>query len=127
MGTFAEGNVNIYFDKKEDAKKVHELLTVKKEGQSYIDPEASFVKYLGEEGGGGYCFYDFMEEVENEVNFNYSSGRVQNAEWQMEQLTKLLKVLVKKGEIEGVGEFSASLMIDSGCGFYMEGDDFNEE
>lgn len=120
MGTFAQGDVNIHFEKEEDAKKVHAML---KE-----NPEASINKFLNEEHHPtSYNFYGFDDEVDCSIYFEYSSGRVNNAEWQIDQLVKFLKALVSAGEIDGVEEFQTSLMIDSGCGVYLEGDDFNEE
>ena len=119
MGIFAEGNVNIYFDKVEDADKVHEIL-------SDNNVEEQFKKFLGEEKGAGhYSFYEFCDNGSQEVNFTLSSGRVQNAEWQVEQVIALLKALVKANEISGVEEFSCSLMVE-GESYYCEGDEFTE-
>ena len=120
MGIFAEGSVNIYFDKVEDADKVHEMLNID-------NPEETFQKVLGEEEGKGhYCFYDFGEQNgHNSIDFMLSSGRIQNAEWQVDQLILLLKTLVKNGEIESVGEFSCSMMMEAE-GYYLEGSEFEE-
>jgi len=120
MGQFATGDVNIFFTREEDATKVYHML---KES-----PEASFNKFLGEEKGAGhYEFHGFSDNGGHEVYFEFSSGRVQNAEWQMDQVVKLLKALVKAGEVKGIEEFNTSMMVDSGIGIYMEGDEFNEE
>jgi hypothetical protein len=120
MGIFAEGSVNIYFDKVEDADKVHEMLNIE-------NPEESFIKVLGEEKGKGhYCFYEFCDNGHESVDFMLSSGRIQNAEWQVDQIILLLKTLIKSGEISGVGELSCSMMMEAE-GRYMEGDEFLEE
>ena len=119
MGIFAEGSVNIYFDKVEDADKVHEMLNID-------NPEESFIKVLGEENAKGhYCFYDFCDNGHNEVNFMLSSQRIQNADWQVEQIIALLKALIKSGEIEGVGELSVSMMQEAD-GYYMTDEEFKE-
>ena len=127
MGTFAQGDVSIYFEKEEDANKVHDLLTVTKEDSMVNDVEQTFKKFLGEEEGRGhYSFYNFAEKGGNEIYFEFCSERVQNAEWQMDQLIRLLKELIKQKEIEGVSELNSSLMMDTGCGVYMEGSEFEE-
>ncbi len=118
MGQFAQGSVNIYFNNEEDANKVHELLVNE-------NVEESFKKVLGEEKGNGYYeLYDF-EGGDKELCFQVSSPRVQNAEWQVEQVVALLKKLVQTKEISGVGEFSASIMVE-GEGYYYEGSEFEE-
>lgn len=120
MGIFAEGSVNIYFDKVEDADKVHEMLNIN-------NPEETFVKVFGEEKGSGhYCFYDFSDNGHQEISFMLSSGRIQNADWQVDQIIMLLKTLIKSGEISGVGEFSCGMMMEAD-GRYMEADEFLEE
>jgi len=128
MGTFAQGDVNIYFEKEEDAHKVHDLLTVTKEGTKIIDPEQTFIKYFGEEEGRGhYSFYNFSDNGSHEIYFEFCSERVQNAEWQMDQLVKLLKQLVKSGELQGkIEELNTSMMMDTGCGIFMEASEFEE-
>jgi hypothetical protein len=119
MGIFAEGSVNIYFEKEEDANKVHEILSSK-------EVEEEIIKILGEEKGKGhYCFYDFCDNGTQSVDFMLSSGRIQNAEWQGEQIFKLLKQMVKSGEIEGVEEMSCSMMMETDR-FYFSGDEFEE-
>lgn len=119
MGTFAHGDVNIIFEKKEDAKKVHDIL-------SDENVKDQFVKFLGEESDGAYTFYGFETDVDDEVFFQYSSGRVQNAEWQVEQIIALLKKLVQMKEIDAPAEFNSSLMMDAG-GYYMLAEEFHEE
>jgi len=120
MGQFAEGSVSIYFDKVEDADKVHEIL-------SNPNVEEEFVKFLGEEKGRGhYEFYDFSDKGDKEVHFQLSSPRVQNAEWQTEQVVTILKKLVQMKEISGVGEFSGNIMVE-GEGYYYEGSEFQED
>lgn len=120
MGIFAEGSVNIYFSKVEDADKVHEML-------NNNNPEESFIKVLGEEEGKGhYNFYDFCDNGSQSVDFMLSSGRIQNAEWQSEQIIALLKTLIKSGEISGVEEYSCSMMMEAD-GHYMGADEFLEE
>lgn len=117
MGVFAEGSVNIYFDKKEDADKVHEILSSK-------EFEDEIIKRLGEEEGKGhYCFYDFSDNGTESIDFMLSSERIQNADWQVEQVVRLLKHMVKNKEIEGVGEFSCSMMMEAeGC--YYDSEEF---
>lgn len=117
MGAFAEGSVNIYFEKKDDADKVHEILQ---------NPEEEITKRLGEEEGKGhYSLYDFSPSGDQSVEFMLSSERVQNAEWQVDQIIKVLKHMVKTKEIEGVSELNCSMMIESE-GRYVEADEFQE-
>jgi hypothetical protein len=119
MGQFAEGTVNIYLNSEEDAKKVHAIF-------SNPNVEEEFEKFLGEKAKGYYEFIEFDEEQEGkEVYFRLCSGRVQNAEWQMEQVVALLKKLVQAKEISGVGEFSGNIMIE-GEGYYYESSEFEE-
>ena len=121
MGTFAEGSVNIYFSKKEDADKVHEMLK-----KSEAEVEQEFIKILGEEKGKGYYnFYDFNDNGSQSVDFMLSSGRIQNAEWQVDQIIKVLKHMVKSKEIEGVEELSCSMMMEAD-GRYVDADEFAE-
>jgi len=119
MGVFAEGSVNIYFDKKEDADKVHEMFK-----KTEAEVEQEFIKRLGEEKGKGYYnFYDFNDNGSESVDFMLSSGRIQNAEWQVDQIIKVLKHMVKTKEIEGVGELSCSMMMEAE-GRYVEAEEF---
>jgi len=119
MGQFAQGSVNIYFNNVEDANKVHELLDSE-------NVEGNFKKVLGDEKGSGYYeLYDF-ESGDKELYFQLSSPRVQNAEWQMEQVVALLKKLVQDKVISGVGEFNGNIMVQ-GEGYFFEGHEFEEE
>jgi hypothetical protein len=118
MGEFASGDVNMYFDKEDDALKVHELLNIDR-------PEEVFTRVLGEKGQGSYTFYDFCDNGTNTVEVSVSSDRVQNAEWQVDNLVKLIKKLVEDGEIEAP-EFQAELLTQY-TSWYMEGDEFKEE
>lgn len=119
MGNFAEATICIYFDKVEDADKVHELLNTK-------PTEETFKKFLGEKGAGNYEFYEFEDNGSQEVYFKLSSGRVQNAEWQVERIIELLKHLVKTGEISGVSEFTGDIM-EQGESYYCESDEFEPD
>lgn len=59
---------------------------------------------------------EFAEEVEQEgklVSFRATSGRVQNLEWQMEQVWELIK------NIKGVVELSAPFLMEED-GVYFE-------
>lgn len=116
MGTFAHGDVELIFNSKEDAKKVHKIISSK-------EIEEQFKNILGESGAGDYCFYNFSEAEGESIGFEYSSGRVQNAEWQISQLVELLRALVKSKEISGVAELNSSLYEDAG-GQYMESHEF---
>jgi len=119
MGTFASGDVQIYLDSKEDAKKLRDAL---KE-----NPEEELERVLGEEGRGGYSFYDFDEDEESEsVEFKVCSDRLQNAEWQVDNLAKYLKKLVKDEEIETVIEFQAELLTQY-AGWHMDEGEFHED
>ena len=126
MGIFAEGTVDICFDKEGDAKKVHELLTKKIEGEILSVTETGMIEILGEEGKGSYSFYDFDCSKES-LSFRLSSGRIQNAEWQIEQVIKLLRKLVQTKEVGRIEDFNSSLMQESDYGSNsLEGDDFEE-
>ena len=118
MGIFAEGSVNIYFEKEEDAKKVHEILSSK-------EVEKEFIKILGEEKGkGNYSFYSFCEIGGQSIDFMLSSGRIQNAEWQSEQIVTLIKRMISSKELEGtVEEYSCSMMMEAD-GFYYDSEEF---
>lgn len=117
MGTFAKGSVNIYFDNEKDATKVHEIL-------SHKETEKQFIKILGKkEGEGYYEFYDFADKGEKEVSFELSSSRVQNTEWQSEQIIKLLKKLVKTKKIKAVSEFVCDIMVQ-GESYYCDRSEF---
>lgn len=118
MGIFAEGSVNIYFEKEEDANKVHEILSSK-------EVEKEFIKILGEDKGKGYyCFYEFGDNGTQSVDFMLSSGRIQNAEWQSQQIVILIKSMISSKELEGtVEEYSCSMMQEAE-GFYYDSEEF---
>lgn len=119
MGTFASGDVSIQFETKEDALKVHAIL-------SNEDVEGKLIDILGEDAMGSYNLYNFNEDVDTEVYFDISSERQQNAEWQIDNVVKLLKHLVKTKEISEVGEFQAELL--SQCAsWYIESEEFEED
>ena len=120
MSTFASGDVQIYLESEEDAKKLREALS-----KDNISEE--FERVLGEKGKGSYTFYDFDEDEESEsVEFKVCSDRVQNAEWQVDNLGKYLKKLVKDKEIETVLDFKAELMTQY-AGWSMEESEFHED
>ncbi len=116
MGTFAKGSVNIYLKSIEDADKVHEMIS---------NIEEIVTK---EQGPCDFGIYDLSENNSShtEVCFDFSSGRVQNAEWQMVQFADQLKKMVQRKEIQAPDEVNGDLYI-AGDGLYMTEDEFLEE
>jgi hypothetical protein len=113
MGQFGNGSASIYLNSKKDAKKVSKM----------IDEIAERTKKrIGDEGY--FEFYD-KEVGDKEVHVKNSSGRVQNCEWQIDQLVLELKEMVKNKEISGVSEFTADVMVES-QGWYMQDEEFEE-
>jgi hypothetical protein len=119
MGTFASGDVSIYFEKEADAIKVHEILSDKEVSQKIEE-------IIGEEGKGGYSFYDFCDTGSTEICFNLSSDRVQNAEWQVDNVVKVLKKLTELKEIGPIEEFQAELLTQY-TSWHMDASEFEEE
>ena len=118
MGIFASGDVSIYFKKEEDASKVHEILSNKEVAEQII-------KIIGEDGRGHYSLFDFADNGSKEVYFKVCSDRVQNAEWQVENLIKVLKKLTKDKVIGEIEEFQAELLTQHDS-WYMEATEFEE-
>ena len=119
MGTFASGGVDIFFESVEDATKAHEIL-------SNENVKDEFIKYLGDEGNGEYTFYNFEDKGSEVVTFEVCSDRVQNAEWQVDNLIKLLKHLVKAKVIEAIDDFQAELLTQHSS-WSMSADEFFDE
>lgn len=69
-------------------------------------------------------FYD-KEVTDTTVEVKNSSDRIQNCEWQIDQLVLELKEMVKNKEISGVSEFTADVMMESNS-WYMQEDEFEE-
>jgi hypothetical protein len=119
MGIFASGYAQIYLENKEDAKKLRDAL---KE-----NPSQELERILGEDAKGGYTFYDFDEDEDGlSVEFKICSDRIQNAEWQINNLKKYLKKLVKNKEIKTVTEFLAGLMVQH-TSWASEENEFHED
>jgi len=57
-------------------------------------------------------FYD-KEVTDTIVEVKNSSDRIQNCEWQIEQLVLELKEMVNNKEISAVTEFTANVMMES--------------
>ena len=119
MGIFANGDVQIYLDSAEDADKVHEILSSEK-------VKDEFIKYLGDEGNGEYTFHSFEDKGSEVVTFEVCSDRVQNAEWQVDNLIKLLKHLVKAKVIEAIDDFQAELLTQHSS-WSMSAEEFFED
>ncbi len=115
MGTFASGDVQIYFKSEKDASKVHEIL-------SNENVAEEIQKIIGKKGQGDYTLYDFEDSGSDSVCFSVCSDRVENAEWQVENIVKLLTKLVTSKEIEDVVEFQAELLTQHSSWYMSEGE-----
>lgn len=94
MGTFAETSIEITCKDGETAKKVFEIIG-KKHRENKEDFNFDYSKLNFEfDVNGGYVYLD------------KSSGRIQNLEYQCEELWKLIK------DIPGVEEMDAPFMIE---------------
>mgnify|MGYP003657071691 CR=1 FL=1 len=116
MGIYASGGVEISFTKEEDANKVYEIL-------SNNEVAKQIIKIIGEEGEGNYNLYDFDGDGEW-LYFKVSSGRVQNAEWQVEKIIDVLKVLIKDKVIGSIECFHSHLMTEYNS-WDIDGKDFD--
>ena len=113
MGQYAQGKVWARFDTDEAAG-------------NYADDVENFEDYLAK-----VMIKDFdtniidFETTGNEISIELDSGRVQNAEWQLEQLFNMAKDKYKD-ELE---EFSADIILPENHIFYEKGDDedFDED
>ena len=113
MGQYAQGKVWARFDTDDSAG-------------NYADDVEKFVEYLSKK-----MIKDFdtniidFETTGNEITIDLDSGRVQNAEWQLEQLFEMAKDKYKD-ELE---EFSADIILPECIIFYEKGDDedFDED
>ncbi len=114
MGTFGAGTATIYLESKKDAKKVSKMID---------NIEERTKKRLGVE----IAYFEFYDKkvADTTVEVKNSSSRIQNCEWQIDQLILELKEMVKNKEISAVTEFTADVMMESQS-WYMQNDEFNE-
>jgi predicted peroxiredoxin len=114
MGVFGTGTATIYLTCKGDAKKVSKMIDkIEERTKKRLDIEVAHFEFYNKK------VIDQVVEVSN------SSGRVQNCEWQIDQLILELKEMVKNKEILGVAEFTADVMIESNS-WYMQDEEFEE-
>jgi len=115
MGTFGNGSATICLKTKNDAKKVSKMIDkIEERTKKRLGIEVAHFEFYSKK------VTDQVVEVSN------SSSRIQNCEWQIDQLILELKEMVRNKEILGVEEFTADVMMESQS-WYMQDDEFEGE
>ena len=111
MGVFGTGIATIYLESKQDAQKVSKMIdNIEERTKKRLDVEIAH-------------FECYDKEVTNTtVEVKNSSDRIQNCEWQIDQLVLELKEMIKNKEISAVTEFTANVMMESQSWYIQEGE-----
>jgi hypothetical protein len=105
MGIYAETSAEIICKTEEDAKKVYDFLTkLSKEAEKEHDLN--------------FNFNDLNLDM-SYVYFDLASGRIQNLEWQCEQIWEKIKDL-------GVNEFNCPIMSEANNIYFSNDEDYNK-
>lgn len=104
MGTFAQGWISIELNHSEESTIIHDLINT---DEKFNITEDTYNK----------------DDVYPALEFELSSEREQNLEYQIEELISLLKTLIKNEKISAVLSFSADVMV-AGDSISLDEDDF---